>query len=174
VVGVLDDAGAFANRIGASGPESLNATATSLEQIDFYMRLITGMIGGLTVVLVLVAAVGVFNATLLSTRERSHDIATLKAVGMTAGQIAMMVTGTALVLAVAAGVIGVPLGIWLTGAVFSAMFEFVGIIVDSSRSFGPGTLLLVFSATVAVALGGAALPARWAAASPVADVLRSE
>jgi hypothetical protein len=25
-----------------------------------------------------------------------------------------------------------------------------------------------------VALGGAALPARWAAASPVADVLRSE
>jgi putative ABC transport system permease protein len=168
------DAGAFANRIGASGPESLNATATSLEQIDFYMRLITGMIGGLTVVLVLVAAVGVFNATLLSTRERSHDIATLKAVGMTAGQIAMMVTGTALVLAVAAGAIGVPLGVWLTGAVFSAMFEFVGIIVDSSRSFGPITLLLVFFATVAVALGGAALPARWAAASPVADVLRSE
>lgn len=168
------NAAAFANRVGASGPESLNATATSLEQVDFYTGLITGMIGGLTVVLVLVAAVGVFNATLLSTRERSHDIATLKALGMTAGQIAMMVTGSALVLAVVASVIGVPLGVWLTGAVFSAMFEFLGVIVDSSRSFGPVTLLLVFSATVAVALAGAALPARWAAASPVADVLRSE
>ncbi len=29
------DAGEFANRIGGSGPESLNATATSVEQIDF-------------------------------------------------------------------------------------------------------------------------------------------
>jgi hypothetical protein len=47
------------------------------------------------------------------------------------------------------------------------MFEFMGVIVDSSRRFGPITLLLVFAATVAVALGGAALPARWAAASPV-------
>jgi putative ABC transport system permease protein len=132
------------------------------------------MIGGLTAVLVLVAAVGVFNATLLSTRERSHDIATLKALGMTAGQIAMLVTGTALVLAVTASLVGVPLGIWMTGAVFSATFEFVGLVIDPSGSFAPLTLLLVFGATLLVALGGAALPARWAAATPVAAVLRSE
>jgi len=32
----------------------------------------------------------------------------------------------------------------------------------------------VFAAAAAVAMGGAALPARWAAAAPVAEVLRSE
>jgi putative ABC transport system permease protein len=168
------DAKAFAKRIGASQPESLNVTATDQSQVDVSRNLITGMIAGLTTVLVLVAAVGVFNATLLSTRERSHDIATLKAVGMTTGQIAVMVTGTALVLTLTAGVIGVPLGMWLTGAIFSAMFEFLGLIVDPSGSFGPITLLLVLGAALAVALGGAALPARWAAAAPVAEVLRSE
>jgi putative ABC transport system permease protein len=168
------DAKAFAKRIGASRPETLNVTVISLDQVTFYTTLMTGMIGGLTTVLVLVAAVGVFNATLLSTRERSHDIATLKALGMTAGQIAMLVTGTALVLAVTASVLGVPLGIWMTGVVFSATFEFIGLVIDPSGSFAPLTLLLVFGATLIVALGGAALPARWAASTPVAAVLRSE
>jgi putative ABC transport system permease protein len=168
------DPKAFAKRIGAGRLESLNVTATDQSQIDLYTNLIEAMIAGLTTVLVLVAAVGVFNATLLSTRERSHDIATLKAVGMTSRQIAVMVTGTALVLTVTAGVIGVPLGIWLTGAIFSAMFEFLGLVLDASGSFGPLTLLLVFAAAVAVSMGGAALPARWAAVAPVAEVLRSE
>jgi putative ABC transport system permease protein len=168
------DARAFARSIGASRPDSLNVSATDMSQIDFYTGLINGMVGGLTMVLVLVAAAGVFNATLLSTRERSHDIATLKAVGMTARQIAVMVSGTALVLAVTATVIGVPLGMLLTGSIFSAMFEFVGLIVDPSGAFGPVTLLLVFGAAVAVALAGSALPARWAATASVAEVLRSE
>ena len=168
------DPKAFAKRIGAGRLESLNVTATDQSQIDLYSNLMDAMIAGLTAVLVLVAAVGVFNATLLSTRERSHDIATLKAVGMTGRQIAVMVTGTALVLTVTAGAIGVPLGMWLTGAIFSAMFEFIGLVVDASGSFGPLTLLLVFAAAAAVAMGGAALPARWAAAAPVAEVLRSE
>ena len=168
------DPKAFAKRIGAGRFESLNVTATDQSQIDLYTNLIEAMIAGLTTVLVLVAAVGVFNATLLSTRERSHDIATLKAVGMTSRQIAVMVTGTALVLTVTAGVIGVPLGMWLTGAIFSAMFEFIGLVLDASGTFGPLTLLLVFAAAVAVSMGGAALPARWAAAAPVAEVLRSE
>lgn len=168
------DAKAFAKRIGAGRLDSLNATATDQSQIDLYTNLIEVMIAGLTAVLVLVAAVGVFNATLLSTRERSHDIATLKAVGMTSAQIAVMVTGTALVLTVTAGAIGVPLGIWVTGVIFSAMFEFIGLVIDASGSFGPLTLLLVFAAAVAMAMGGAALPARWAAGAPVAEVLRSE
>ena len=168
------DAKAFARSIGASRPDSLNVSATDMSQVGFYSGLMNGMVGGLTMVLVLVAAAGVFNATLLSTRERSHDIATLKAVGMTARQIAVMVTGTALVLAVTASVIGVPLGMLLTGAIFSAMFEFVGLIVDPGGTFGPVTLLLVFGAAVAVALAGSALPARWAATASVAEVLRSE
>lgn len=168
------DAKAFATRIAASRPDSLNATATDVSLIDTYTGLINGMIGVLTMVLVLVAAAGVFNATLLSTRERSHDIATLKAVGMTARQIAVMVSGTALVLAVVASVIGVPLGMLLTGAIFSAMFDFLGVIVDPSGGFGPVTLLLVFGAAVAVALAGSALPARWTATASVAEVLRSE
>src|SRR5437660_12097637 len=104
------------------------------------------MIVGLTTLLVLVAAVGVFNATLLSTRERSHDIATLKAVGMTSGQIAVMVTGTALVLTVTAGVIGVPLGFGLPGAFFSALSGSIVLISNGRATSGPPILLSWFVA----------------------------
>jgi ABC-type lipoprotein release transport system permease subunit len=54
------------------------------------------------------------------------------------------------------------------------MFEFIGLVLDASGTFGPITLILVFGAAIAVALAGSALPARWAATAPVAEVLRSE
>jgi len=67
-----------------------------------------GLIGTLTLLLAIVAGLGVLNSIVLSTRERVHDLGVFKAAGMTPRQtIAMVVcwvAGTGLV----AGVIAVP------------------------------------------------------------------
>ncbi|MGH3395447.1 MAG: ABC transporter permease, partial [Streptosporangiaceae bacterium] len=83
--------------------------------------LMLGLIGVLTVMLAVVAGLGVLNAIVLSTRERVHDLGVFKAVGMTPRQtIAMVVcwvAGTGLI----AGVIGVPAGIALQHYVLPVM-----------------------------------------------------
>ncbi len=71
------------------------------------------VIGILALVLVIVSVAGVFNALLLNTCERTQDIATLKALGMTPGQVIGMVIASAVVLGSLGGLLGVPLGIWL-------------------------------------------------------------
>ena len=136
------------------------------------MNLLSGMIGGLALVLALIAAAGVFNATWLSTRERIHDIAVLKGLGMTPGQIALMAVASTLVLTAVASLLGVPAGIWLQKAIWDQITGSYGVLL--TIHVAPATLILALLGAFVVALAGAALPARRAAATPVAEVLRSE
>lgn len=167
------DAKAYARAIEAASPDFVKATAVDPHQYDFYVSAIDGLVGGLALVLVLVAAAGVFNAALLSTRERIHDIATLKAVGMTPAQIGAMAVASMAVLAMVAAIVGIPGGIGLSHAIWPAIFRGY-VTIDLSGAFAPLPLALAVVAAFAVALAGAAFPARWAAATPVAEVLRSE
>src|SRR5215472_1750163 len=70
-----------------------------------------GLVAALTLLIEVVAGLGVLNTVVLQTRERVHDLGVFKAVGMTPRQtIAMVicwVAGTGLV----AGVVAVPAGI---------------------------------------------------------------
>jgi putative ABC transport system permease protein len=168
------DAEAFAGRLRSAEPDSLKATATSLKDVADTLAFLYSIVGALTLVLALIAVAGIFNATLLSTRERVHDIATLKAMGMSPAQIGFMAAASALVLAAAGALLGIPVGIWLVGLILGAMADFVGTAFDTNGSFGLVTAALVIASAMLVALLGAALPARWAAATPVAQVLRSE
>jgi putative ABC transport system permease protein len=88
---------------------------------------------------------GVFNTVMLSTREKARDIGILKVYGMTPAQTVAMVLCSVAVLGAVAGVLGLPLG------------EFLLVLIG-----------------LAVALLGALVPARWAAASRVAAVLHAE
>lgn len=168
------DPKAYVHRIAALSPDFIDAKATTFADLNLYTNLISGMVGGLALVLVLIAAAGVFNATLLTTRERVRDIAVLKAVGMTSRQIALMAIGSTAVLAVVAVLLGVPAGVWLQGLIWENMASGFGVLVNPTSGLAPVSLALALVAAFAVALSGAALPARWAAATPVAQVLRSE
>ena len=138
------------------------------------MAMINGLIGGLTVVLALIAAIGVFNAMLLATRERVHDIATLKSVGMTPVQIDAMVATASCVIALVGALLGIPVGMWLLSVISGAMGDLYGFVFDSSGALNLWTAVLVIFGSLVVALAGAAFPARWAAATPPAQVLRAE
>jgi putative ABC transport system permease protein len=168
------DAKAYAQRVGALYPDSVTAVATQIADVDVVTNLITGSVGFLALVLLAIAATGVFNATLLTMRERVREISVLKTVGMTSRQIAMMAVGSTLVLLVLASGVGVPFGIWLEGVIWNSMLSIFDVLVLPGPSQAALPLELALVAAFVFALLGAALPARWAAATPVAQVLRSE
>jgi putative ABC transport system permease protein len=140
------------------------------------ISILNDVVTALAVALALIAVVGVFNTLLLSTRERVRDTAVLKALGMSPGQTMLMVSASAGLLGVLGGVAGVPAGVALHYEVLQLMSSLVGSQApfNTFSSFNPVLLPLLSLAGVLLSLVGAALPARWAAKSPVAEILHSE
>jgi putative ABC transport system permease protein len=134
------------------------------------------LIGTLTLLLAIVAGLGVLNTVVLHIRERVHDIGVFKAVGMTPRQtIAMVVcwvAGTGLV----AGLIAVPAGILLHRLVLPAMANAadVGVPANLLNVYQPPELAGLALAGLAIAVAGALLPASWAAATRTATALHAE
>ena len=134
------------------------------------------LIGTLTLLLAIVAGLGVLNTVVLHIRERVHDIGVFKAVGMTPRQtIAMVVcwvAGTGLV----AGLIAVPAGILLHRVVLPAMANAadVGVPANLLNVYQPAELAGLALAGLAIAVAGALLPATWAAATRTATALHAE
>lgn len=159
--------------------DAVNAQAGGLMLATFLgyeadMTPIDRTVGGLSVVLVLLAVVGTFNTTLLAMRERLRDTAILKTLGMTGAQITGMVFTFAGVLTVAATAIGIPLGLWMQERIVNdGIGETSGFIVDVGI-IDVRSVVLIVAGALAVTLLGALVPARRARRLPVAAVLRSE
>jgi putative ABC transport system permease protein len=138
--------------------------------------LMISLIGTLTVLLMIVAGLGVLNTIVLHTRERVHDLGVFKAVGMTPRQTVTMVVcwvaGTGLV----ASVIAVPLGIALHGYVLPAMARSVDLGLPASflNVYHAGELALLGLTGIVIAVAGALLPATWAAAIGTGAALHAE
>ena len=161
---------ALGSKLGPGYMVSLNSRKSVI------VTLMLGLIGTLTLMLALVAGLGVLNTVVLHTRERVHDLGVFKAVGMTPRQtIAMVVcwvAGTGLV----AGAIAVPAGI--------ALHRYVLPVMASSANLGlPASFLNVYRgwelaalalAGVVIAAACALLPAGWAAGIRTASALHAE
>ena len=140
------------------------------------VNLMLGLIGTLTVLLALVAGLGVLNTVVLNTRERVHDLGVFKAVGMTPRQTIAMVICWVAGVGLLAGVIAVPAGM--------ALHRYVLPVMASSANLGlPASYLAVYRgwelvvlalAGVAIAVLGALLPAGWAARMRTASALHAE
>ena len=115
------------------------------------------MIGTLTLLLAIVAGLGVLNTVVLHTRERVHDLGVFKAIGMTPRQVVVMVVcwvaGTGLV----AGVIAVPAGITLHRYVLPAMAAAanVGLPTSFLRVYGGWQIVALGLAGLVIAVAGA-------------------
>jgi putative ABC transport system permease protein len=138
--------------------------------------LMIGLIGTLTLMLAVVAGLGVLNTVVLTTRERVHDLGVFKSLGMTPRQtIAMVicwVAGTGFL----AGLIAVPTGILLHRIVLPAMANAadVGLPHAFLDVYGNWEIGILALAGLAIAIVGALLPASWAAATRTATALRAE
>ncbi|AWE49659.1 ABC transporter permease [Streptomyces nigra] len=130
-----------------------------------------GVIVGLIVVLALIGLIELLTAIGGTVREGERDLLALKAIGLSPRQITAITvvsTGcTALVAAILATVVGVPLAHWLIDAQGASSG------IGSGIAAGPSAwlLLLLGAAAVAGATALAALPASRAARRRLADTL---
>jgi putative ABC transport system permease protein len=171
------DAAAYARRVAATAPDYLNVTTSVISGATSVFAILNVVLAALVAILAAIAIAGVFNTLLLTTYERVRDTATLKALGMTPGQVVGMVVASACMVGAIAGVVGVPVGVWLHQALLSLMGTAVGEALPSQLTEGAYNLVilpLLALAGVVVAAIGAALPAWMASRQLVAETLRAE
>jgi putative ABC transport system permease protein len=141
----------------------------------------TSLIRLLTLLVAVLAGLGVLNTVLMSTRERVHDLGVVKALGMTPRQTIAMVTCWILAPAVGAAIIGLPAGMSLQNTIINAIGR--GQTATGTLSIPPGSLVHVYTpgglallalAGLAIAIIGALGPATWAAVTRTTTALRAE
>ena len=163
----------YIDRVADGGNAGLVA-ARPESQIDMVpLRIV---IGTLTVLLVLVAGLGVAHTVVLNTRERRRDLAIAKAVGMTPGQVVVMAVTSMAALGLIGGVLGLPGGV-------AAQQRIIRLIGDSEGTGLPRSIIDVYALPglaglllcgVVIAVLGALIPARRAGRVSTAAALHTE
>ncbi len=170
------DANAYADALdGVVRPMGLSAEPGA-QHINIVVLAMNTLAGTLTLLLSVVAGLGVLNTVLLDTRERVHDLGVLKALGMSPRQTVGMVLTSVCGSGLAAGLIGVPIGILVHHQVMPAMARAAGIGVPETDLgvFDPAVVGPLILGGLVLALLGAALPATWAARTRTVTALRTE
>lgn len=158
----VQDAFSSSAGVGVSGPIAQRLQWETM--INGMMALLVGLIA----VAVLIALVGVANTLSLSVIERTRESATLRAIGMTRGQLRRSLAVEALMLSLVAGVVGVALGT-LFGWLGSYMvFSQYGSIVFP---FEWGVNGAVLGVAAVAALLASVFPARRAVRTPPVEAL---
>ena len=170
-------ANALDARLGPSGsaPPAVGGIQVTPNDNGELIAVVT-LIALLTILLVVVAGLGVLNTVVLQLRERVHDLGVFKSVGMTPRQVIAMVVCSVTLIGLLAGIVGVPLGVLVHNGVVPVMGH-------AANTDLPAAVIAVYPwwAYVLLALAGlviavvAALgPAGWAARTRTGFALRAE
>ncbi len=165
---------AYANAISAKLGSSYAALITN-GHLGVFAAVDT-LVTMLTILIMAVAGLGVLNTVALQIRERAHDIGVFKSVGMTPRQTLGMILCSVAIVGLVAGVIAVPVGMYLHDAVVPTMAHAAnsGIPASLLTVYLPWEVVVLALAGLAIALAGAFGPASWAAGTRTAFALRSE
>jgi putative ABC transport system permease protein len=164
----------YADTLNRSLGQNYGTSVNTSNDITFLT--IIGLIATLTLLLAVVAGLGVLNTVVLQTRERVHDLGVFKAVGMTPRQTVAMVSCSVAGIGLVAGVAAIPAGIALHHNVLPVMAHAAQTDIPSSilNVYQPWQLVLLALAGLAIAVAGALAPASWAAKARTAAALRAE
>jgi hypothetical protein len=121
--------------------------------------------------LALGALVALALSLVASVRRRRRDLAVLKTLGFTRAQATATVAAQALVIAVLADAVGIPVGIAAGRQLWIAFARSIDAVPAPTI---PASVAIVGAVTLVVALAVAVVPARLAARTPAAAVLREE
>lgn len=170
------DAAAYVRRVQQSEPDFLSAQLFELPGVTSLVTIMDVTIFALAILLALIAIAGVFNAVLLTIRERAKDNAVLKALGMTPRELMVMVASCAGVLGLLGGLIGMPAGVLLHHGALQFLSDAIGNPFPPAAFdvFAPAVVLLLGVAGLAIAIVGGLVPAGWAARTRVVEVLHTE
>jgi ABC-type lipoprotein release transport system permease subunit len=121
--------------------------------------------------LAVLAVVAMAHALLMALRRRHQELAVLKALGLTRRDLGTTVVAQSATFAVVGLVVGVPLGAVVGTRAWSVVAGDLGFATDAAL---PPWIALVVPSTLALAAALALLPARSAAATSAARMLRAE
>jgi ABC-type lipoprotein release transport system permease subunit len=157
----LQRAGEGFTPVGSTTP----AEVERLQQIDRFPAVLAAFAAG-------VALVAIGYALVTAVRRRGRDLAILKTLGYRRGQVRATVAWHATTVAVIGLAVGIPLGIVVGRLVWAQVADGLGV---STSATIPAPALLVVAVVVLLLVNlAAALPARAAARTRPAVVLRSE
>ncbi len=145
---------------------NVNANSEMLDSLNEQIAMMSGMLGGIAGISLLVAGVGVMNIMLVSVTERTREIGIRKALGAKRGVIMQQFVIEAAMTSSIGGVIGILLGSVATVMIGNAMG------IDAPPTFG--AILISFSVSVGIGLLFGYMPASRAAKLNPIDALRSE
>ena len=156
------------NAFSASADIDVSGPVAERTQWETMINGMMALLVGLIAVAVLIALVGVANTLSLSVIERTRESATLRAIGMTRGQLRRSLAVEALLLSLVSGVVGVALGT-LFGWLGSYMvFSLYG---DTVFPFEWTTNGAVLGVAALAALLASVVPARRAVKTPPVEAL---
>ena len=144
----------------------VTAMSELLDSLNEQIAMMSGMLGGIAGISLLVAGVGVMNIMLVSVTERTREIGIRKSLGADKGVIMQQFVMEAAVTSSLGGVIGI-----LIGCVATTV---VGAAVGISATPTPMAIVISFSVSVGIGLLFGYMPASRAANLNPIDALRSE
>ncbi|MDW6064714.1 FtsX-like permease family protein [Streptomyces sp. FXJ1.4098] len=121
------DADAYARAVEAAD----SGTDLELNSPDPAAQAINGSAAALTLLLAVVASLGVFNTVVLNTHDRRRDLGMLKSIGMTPRQVTVMMVTSMALLGALGSLLGIPLGIAGYDLVVPRMADAVDIALPS-------------------------------------------
>jgi putative ABC transport system permease protein len=164
---------ALQEALGRAVPFSITGDSSTDESFLLFLSVV-GLVG---IVLVAISLGGVFNTVLLETRQRTHEIAVLRAIGLTPRQVVAMVLVSIGPVGLLAGLSGVPLGIAAQHVVLGYMGQVAAKTNIPASVFDvipPLTMVALAFTGLTIGLLGATLPAQAAARARIAPVLQAE
>jgi len=175
---VIDAAAGVRPNVSRAAVDALTASDPLLSvetQADYKTGLnasvnhILGLVGALLGLAVLIALSGISNTLTLSVIERARESALMRALGLTRGQLRLLLLTEALLMAVLALTLGVGLGVTFGSAMMAVFSKSAGSIGVLSVPYGRLSLYALAGSCAAVA--AAVLPARRAARTSVVSAM---
>ena len=144
----------------------VTAMSERLDSLNEQIAMMSGMLGGIAGISLLVAGVGVMNIMLVSVTERTREIGIRKSLGADKSVIMRQFVIEAAVTSSLGGLIGILIGCVATTA--------VGAAVGINATPTPAAIIISFSVSVGIGLLFGYMPASRAANLNPIDALRSE
>ena len=150
--------------------EDDNFTVRDMTQIANTMAstttILTGLLGAVAAVSLLVGGIGIMNIMLVSVTERTREIGIRLAIGALENQVLTQFLVESIVLALFGGVLGIVLGLALAGL--------TSVIMDIPFAADPRVMALAFLVSAAIGVVFGFFPARRAARLDPIEALRHE
>ena len=162
------DAQEVANRIDSMYGDNITTVSSvmEMEQMADMLNMLKASSWGISLLAIVVGALGIINTMLMSVFERTREIGVLKAVGWSNAKILTMIVGESLVITVLSAIIGSILGVVLCTV--------LGPMMNINAVFTPDIFIQAFGIAIIVGIIGGLYPAVKAIKLPPTEALRYE